>query len=130
MTFATVPGLGHQPDTRPHLAPVAELPPEQLEREARRAHLANPLQARQVIASLARGSRQARLPRLLECRELLLGQCQPFALAQQPLPHLGRQWRAVMRAHVVTGEAAGEGLAIDLTPPAERCQQPSPPARV
>jgi hypothetical protein len=63
---------------------LAGLPahPEQLERQARRAYFANALQARQVIASLARGCGHARLPRLLERRELLLGQRQPFTFAQ------------------------------------------------
>src|SRR5260370_16772219 len=89
MALAAVVGLRHQPDTRTDLAPVAELAPEQLERQARRAYFANALQARQVIASLARGYRHARLPRLLERRELLGGQRQPFALAQQPL-EIGR----------------------------------------
>src|ERR1700686_4851784 len=120
MAFAAVVGLRHQPDARPPLAPVAELPPEQLQREARRAYFANPLQARQVIASLARGCRHARLARLLECGELLLRQCQPFTFAQQPLPQLGRQRRAVMTRELVTGEPAGEVLVIDLVPAAER----------
>src|SRR5713101_151578 len=116
MALSAVVGLRHQPDARTHLAPVAELPPEQFEREARRAYFANPLQAGQVIASLARGCRQARLPRLLQRRELLLGQRQPFALAQQPLTQLGGQWRAVMTPHLVAGEPAGEVLVIDLIP--------------
>src|ERR1700720_2597683 len=107
MALSAVVGLRHQPDARTHLAPVAELPPEQFEREARRAHFANPLQARQVIASLARGCRQAGLAGLLACREVLLPPRQPFALAQQPLTQLGGQWRAVMTPHLVAGEAAG-----------------------
>src|SRR5258708_97483 len=119
MALAAVVGLRHQPDTRTDLAPVAELPPEQFERQARRAYFANALQARQVIASLARGCRHTRLPRLLERRELLLRQRQPFALAQQSLPQFGRQRRTVMALHLVTGEPAGEVLVIDLIPAAE-----------
>ena len=81
MSLAAVVGLRHQPDTRAHLASVVELPPEQLQRQARRAYFANPLQARQVITSLARGRRYAGLPRLLKRRELLPDQRQPFTLA-------------------------------------------------
>jgi len=54
---------------------------------------------------------------------LLLRQREPFALAQQALTQLGRQPRAVMTPHLVAGEAAGEGLVIDLIPAAERGQQ-------
>src|SRR5258707_9034041 len=41
MALAAVVGLRHQPDARTGLAPVAELSPEQFEREARRAYFAN-----------------------------------------------------------------------------------------
>src|SRR6202795_5288664 len=123
MALAAVVGLRHQPDARPHLAPGAELPPEHLQREARRTHLADALQARQVLAALARGRRHARLARLLQRGELLLRQCQPLALAQQPFTQLGRQRRAVVALHLVTGEPAGKGLVVDLIPAAERDQQ-------
>jgi hypothetical protein len=82
MALAAVVGLRHQSDAGAHLTAVAELPPEQLEGEARRTHFANPLQTCEGIASFACRRRHARLTRLLQCCELLLRERQSFALAQ------------------------------------------------
>jgi hypothetical protein len=86
LALATVVGLRHQSDARTYLTPVAELPSEQLEREARPAYWPDSLQPLELIDSLARGRRQTRLPRLLKYRELLLDERQSLTLAQQPFP--------------------------------------------
>ncbi|SAL07833.1 hypothetical protein AWB78_08734 [Caballeronia calidae] len=79
---------------------------------------------------MTRRSGQARLARLLERRELLLRQREPFAFAQQTLTQLGRQRRAIMTPDFVAGEADDEGLVIDLIPAAERGQQFAHPVLV
>jgi hypothetical protein len=74
---------------------------------ARRAAPTSPMPFRRARSSLRlRAVPRARLARLLQRRELLPGERQPFALAQQPLPQFRRQRRAVVTPHLVSGEPA------------------------
>ena len=123
MALAAVVGLWHQPNACTNLAPVAEVPPEQLEREARRAHFTNPSKRARSSLRLRAGAGT------LACRVFSSAAscCCASASRSHSRSNRSRNSRGsgapFVALHLVTSEAAREVLVIDLIPAAERGQQ-------